>query len=72
MESTGAFVCTLAPVCAVVRLASAQRRPRVPAIVATGTDALYQYQLVQWPVLLVWMFVSFSSSASSPDMYQAP
>ena len=44
MESTGAFVCALAPVCAVVRLASAQRRPRVPAIVATGTDALYQYQ----------------------------
>ena len=38
MELTGAFVCALAPVCAVVRPASARRRPKVPAIVAIGTD----------------------------------
>ena len=62
MESTGAFVCALAPVCDVARLASARCSPRVPAIVATGTDALYQYRLVQWLVLLAWIFGSFSSS----------
>ena len=39
MALTGAFVSVLASVCAVARLASAQRRPKVPAIVATGTDA---------------------------------
>ena len=38
-ELTGAFVSALAPVCAVTRLASARRRPKIPAIVATGTDA---------------------------------
>ena len=38
---TGAFVSALASVCAVARLASARRRPRVPAIVAAGTDASY-------------------------------
>ena len=36
--STNAFVCALAPVCAVARLASARRRPRVPAIEAAGAD----------------------------------
>ena len=39
MELTGAFVSALAPFFAVVHLASARRRPKVPAIVATGTDA---------------------------------
>ena len=38
MELTGAFVSALAPVCAVARLASAQRMPRVPAIDAAGAD----------------------------------
>ena len=38
MDLTGAFVSALAPVCAVARLASAQRRPRVPAIDAAGAD----------------------------------
>ena len=56
------FVSALTPICVVVRLANARRRPRVPAIVATGTDALYQYWLVQWLVLLAWIFGSFSSS----------
>ena len=39
MALTGAFVSALAPVCAMARVASAQRRPRVPAIVAAGADA---------------------------------
>ena len=39
MALTGAFVSALAPVCAVARLANAQRRPRVPAIVVAGADA---------------------------------
>ena len=39
MALTGAFVNALAPVCAVARLASARRRPRVPAIIAAGADA---------------------------------
>jgi len=38
MDLTGAFVSALAPVCAVARLASAQRRPRVPVIDAAGAD----------------------------------
>ena len=38
MDLTGAFVSALAPVCAVARLASARRRPRVPAIDAAGAD----------------------------------
>ena len=38
MELTGAFVSALAPVCAVARLASARRMPRVPAINAAGAD----------------------------------
>jgi len=38
MELTGAFVSALAPVCAVARLASARRMPRVPAIDAAGAD----------------------------------
>ena len=40
-ELTGAFVSALAPVCAVARLASARRRPIVPASVATGADVLH-------------------------------
>ena len=39
IELIGAFVSALAPVCAVARLASARRRPRVPAIIAAGADA---------------------------------
>ena len=39
MALTGAFVSALSPVCAVARVASARRRPRVPAIVAAGADA---------------------------------
>ena len=38
MALTGAFVSALAPVCAVPRLASARRRPIVPAIDAAGAD----------------------------------
>ena len=38
MALTGAFVSALAPVCAVARLASAWRRPRVPVIDAAGAD----------------------------------
>ena len=38
MALTGAFVSALAPVCAMARLASARRRPRVPAIEAAGAD----------------------------------
>ena len=41
MALTGAFVSALASVCAVARLASARCRPKVPAIVATGTNASY-------------------------------
>ena len=36
----GAFVSALAPVCAVARLASARRRPRVPAIVSVPVGAV--------------------------------
>ena len=39
MALTGAFVSALAPVCALARLSSARRRPRVPAIIAAGADA---------------------------------
>ena len=53
MVSTGAFVCALAPVCAVACLASSQRKPKVPALVATGANALYQYRL-QHDVVLFW------------------
>ena len=38
MDLTGVFVSALAPVCAVARLASAWRRPRVPVIDAAGAD----------------------------------
>ena len=38
MDLTSAFVSALAPVCAMTRLASARRRPRVPAIDAAGAD----------------------------------
>ena len=38
MDLTGVFVSALAPVCAVARLASARRRPRVPAIDAADAD----------------------------------
>ena len=38
MDLTGAFVSALALVCAMARLASACRRPRVPAIDAAGDD----------------------------------
>ena len=38
MALTGAFVSALAPVCAMARLASARRKPRIPAIVAAGAD----------------------------------
>ena len=38
MDLTGAFVSALAPVCAVARLASAWRMPRVPVIDAAGAD----------------------------------
>ena len=38
MDLTGAFVSALAPICAVARLASARRRPRVPAIDVAGVD----------------------------------
>jgi len=38
MELTGAFVSALAPVCAVARLASARRMPKVPAIDVAGAD----------------------------------
>jgi len=38
MDLTGAFVSALAPVCTVARLASARRRPRVPAIDAAGAN----------------------------------
>jgi len=62
MVSTGAFVCALAPVCAVARLASARRKPKVPAPVATSANALYQYRLQHEMVLLAWIFGSFSSS----------
>ena len=41
MALIGAFVSALASVCAVTRLASARRRPRVPAIVAAGADATH-------------------------------
>ena len=41
MALPGAFVSALAPVCAVARLASARRRPIVPASVAAGADALH-------------------------------
>ena len=40
MDLTGAFVSALAPVCAMTHLASARRRPIVPASVAAGADAL--------------------------------
>ena len=38
MDLTGVFVSALAPVCAVARLTSAWRRPRVPVIDAAGAD----------------------------------
>ena len=38
MDLTGVFVSALVPVCAVARLASARRRPKVPAIDAAGAD----------------------------------
>jgi len=38
MTLTGVFVSALAPVCAVARLTSAWRRPRVPVIDAAGAD----------------------------------
>ena len=38
MDLTGAFVSALALVCAMAHLASARRRPRVPAIDAAGAD----------------------------------
>ena len=38
MDLTGVFVSALAPVCAVARLASAWRKPRVPVIDAAGVD----------------------------------
>ena len=41
MALSGAFVSALAPVCAVARLASARRRPIVPASVATSADVLH-------------------------------
>ena len=41
MALTGAFVSALAPVCVVTRLASARRKPRVPAIVAADADATH-------------------------------
>ena len=53
MVSTDVFVCALAPVCVVARLASARRKPKVPALVATGANALYQYRL-QHEVVLFW------------------
>ena len=37
-DLTSAFVDALAPVCAMARLASARRRPRVPAINAASAD----------------------------------
>ena len=64
MELTGAFVCALAPVCAMARLASARRKPKVPALVASGANALYQYRLQHEVVLLAWTFGSFSSSVN--------
>ena len=41
MALPGAFVSALAPVCAMTHLASARRRPIVPASVAAGADALH-------------------------------
>ena len=41
MDLTGAFVSTLASVCAMARLASARRKPRVPAIDAAGADVFH-------------------------------
>ena len=41
MALTGVFVSALAPVCAMARLASARRKPRVPAIVAADADATH-------------------------------
>jgi len=38
MALTGDFVSALAPVCAMARLASARRMPRVPVIVVAGAD----------------------------------
>ena len=38
MDLTGVFISALAPVCAVARLTSARRRPRVPAIDAASAD----------------------------------
>ena len=67
MVSTGAFVCALAPVCAMARLASARRKPKVPALVATGANALYQYRLQHEVVFLAWTFSSFSRSESEID-----
>ena len=44
MGSTGAFASELAPVCAAASHVGARRRPRVLVVVATGTDASYQYR----------------------------
>ena len=41
MTLPGAFVSALAPVCDMACLASARRRPIVPASVAAGADALH-------------------------------
>jgi len=62
MGSTGIFASQLVLVFEAAQLSGVWRRPRVLAVVATVTNASYQYRLQHELVLLVWIFGSFSSS----------
>ena len=63
MGSTGIFARQLVLVFEAAQLSGVWRRPRVLAVVATGTNASYQYRLQYELVLLAWIFGSFSSNA---------
>ena len=63
MVLTGVFDIQLVPVFDAAQFSSAWHRPRVLAVVATGTNASYQYRLQYELVLLAWIFGSFSSNA---------
>jgi len=63
MGSTGIFAGQLVLVFDAAQLSGACRRPRVLAVVATGTNASYQYRLQYELVLLAWIFGSLSSNA---------
>jgi len=52
MVLTGVFDIQLVPVFDITQTFCAWRRPRVPAVVATGADTSYQYRLQHEVVLL--------------------